>query len=384
MSASLRVGVIGIGIMGTSHARQLSGNQHCVVVALADQLSGRAEGLARELGAAAYGDYREMLARESLDVVVVATPDPFHRGPVEAAAAAGVRNILCEKPLATTVEDAEAMLVAVRRAGSRIVTNFINRTFPLDIATRYFIQSGLLGQPVCGDARVDDNMSVPTTMWGERSRQWASGSSSAHFLLSHVSDLLRWYFSPAEVEGVYAISQRCILGYTPDLYDGYFFFDNGLKVRVKAEWVKEIDELVTFDFAATGTEGCLIYNKLPGFGGLQGLRLNLNGARDVEALAAHQEALRQKGIRARVISRVSRPDVGEGTRYGFELYAADQKQAHKNMVAYAMDAFTEGREVPSSWEGNGSLPWDDEGLKATKIVCALMESAEKRREVAIG
>ena len=383
MDSKLRAGVIGIGIMGAAHARQLAGNPHTTLVAVADHLAERAERLATELGAEAYQDYQAMLGEERLDVVVVATPDPFHRQPIEAAAQAAVPTIITEKPMATTVEDSEAIMEAVRSSGSRIITNYSNRTSPLDIAAHYVIQNGLLGQVTYGDVRVEDNISVPSSMWGTRSREWAAGSSSAHFLLSHVSDLMRWHFAPAEVTGVYAISQARILGYTPDVYDGYLYFDNGLKVRVKADWAKEMDELVTFDLTFTGSEGSLIYTKLAGFGGSAGLRANVSASLSLDDLARCQETLRQKGLRSRLIRRTSRPDVGDSFKPGLELYPTDQKQGWKNLLDYAIEAVVEDKDVPASWEGNGSLPWGDEGLKATRIVCAIMESARQAKEIAV-
>ena len=147
------------------------------------------------MGARAYTDYGELLRQHALDLVVVATPDPLHREPVIAALEAGVPNIIQEKPLATTVEDAGAIYEAVERRRARLFVNYANRGAAQDIATHYVIQQGLLGPVVYGEARLDDNITVPTGLWGQRSRACAAGSSTAHFLLSHVVDLLRWYFN---------------------------------------------------------------------------------------------------------------------------------------------------------------------------------------------
>lgn len=388
MNDKLRTAVIGTGIMGSSHARQFATNAHTTLVAVADTLTERAEALAKELGAKAYSDFREMLSENKLDIVIVATPDPYHREPIEAACQAGVPNIFTEKPLATTVEDGEAIMEAVRKAGARILTNYSNRVNPLDIAAHYFLQNGLVGEVAYGDVRLDDNISVPTNLWGSRSREWAAHSSTAHFLLSHVSDILRWYLAPAEVEAVYAISQRRILGFTPDLYDCYLFFKDaaggaGAKVHAKAEWAKEMDELVEFYISLTGSKGSIVYNKLPGFGVTQGLRANVAEDLSLAELQQHQEALKAKGLRSRLLRRASRVDVGEGFKPGFELYLAEQKQPFPNLLDYAVEALVEGSDTPKSWAGNGSLPWGDEGLKATKIVAAIIESAEKGKEVEV-
>ena len=104
-----------------------------------------------------------------------------------------------------TVEDAEAICEAVERQRARLFVNYANRASSLDMATHYVLRQGLLGRVAYGEARLDDNISVPRRLWGGRSQEWAQGSSTAHFLLPHVVDLLRWHFSPAEVKEVYAV-----------------------------------------------------------------------------------------------------------------------------------------------------------------------------------
>ncbi|MBC8457471.1 MAG: Gfo/Idh/MocA family oxidoreductase, partial [Deltaproteobacteria bacterium] len=264
MNNTLKIGIIGIGILGSQHARNFSKHEKSEVVAVADPLETRAENMAKEVGARAYQDFQVMLSQEDLDVAVIATPDPLHKTPFLASVNAGVRAILSEKPLATTVADAEEMMESADKAGVRVYVNFANRFSSMCIATRYVVQEGLIGRPIYGEIRLDDNISVPTRMWGNRTVDWTSGSSSAHFLLSHVSDLLRWYLEPAEVEAVYAISQREVLKYTPDLYDAFLYWNNGVKTRVKAEWIKHIDKLVEFYICLGGEAGGIVHNKVPG------------------------------------------------------------------------------------------------------------------------
>ena len=255
MGSLLNVGVIGVGILGEQYVRFFREHPETRVAAVADIRSQVAGHIGMAAGAQVYTDYGEMLKAETLDVVVVATPDPSHRGPVVAALEAGVPNVIQEKPMATSVKDALAICEAAEKRRAKLFVNFANRGSAYDIATRYVIQQGLLGEVVYGEAWLDDNIIVPRGLWGERSRDWAAGSSTAHFLLSHVVDLLRWYFSPAEVQEVYAISQATVLGYTPDLYDAFLTFDSGLRVRVKAEWIKHIDELVEFYLASPAGTG---------------------------------------------------------------------------------------------------------------------------------
>jgi len=386
MSAQLKAGVIGLGILGSQHADYLYKHAAVEVVAVADVRAEAVDRVAAQVGARAYADYREMLRHHALDLVVVATPDPLHREPVLAALEAGVPNIIEEKPFATTLEDAEAIYDKVEQHKARLLINFANRCAPLDIATRYVIQKGLLGRVVYGESRLDDNISVPTKMWGNRSVDWAGGSSTAHFLLSHVVDLLRWYFSPAEVAEVYAISQRQVLGYTPDVYDAYLTFDSGLKVRVKAEWIKHIDELVEFYMCFSGSSGTLIYNKRGGFATDSAWRANVDHSIDPHHLMEHQTAMLALGANVGVLLQRPTPttgqlSAGEGALSPALEYRGLGYGAWMAFSGKMVDAILENTLEPASWRGNGPLPNHVDGLRQTQITTAIVRSAETGKVV---
>jgi predicted dehydrogenase len=326
-----------------------------------------------------------MLKENSLDIVVVATPDPLHREPVLVAIEAGVPTVIQEKPMATTVADAEAMLNAAEQAGTRIFINYANRGSAFDRATYRTIQRGLLGTVVYGEVHLDDNISVPTRMWGDRTREWVAGSSTAQFLLSHVVDFLRWVLAPAEVTEVYAISQRKVLEYTPDLYDAFLTFDNGAKFRIKAEWIKHIDGLVEFGLSFSGSKGSLFYIKRPSFGEVEGWRANVSDQITPDELLALQEELLTEGINVRILLHRPNPTAGELKAGGGELRggleAFELPQDWWRVARGFVDAVLEDTSTPSSWQGYGALPTAIDGYKQTRIVSAIVESAQKGRVV---
>jgi len=238
-----------------------------------------------------------------------------------------------------------------------------------------------LGPVAYGESRLDDNICVPTQMWGGRSREWAAGSSTVHFLLSHVVDLLRFYFRPAKVTDVYAISQQQVLGYTPDVYDAFLTFDSGMRVRVKAEWIKHIDELVEFYMCFSGHKGTLIYNKRGGFGTEPGWRANLPKEIDAEALLGHQEALSTLGANVRAMFHRPEPIAGtlqagamgrvpaleyRGLGYGRPMALSDA------IIAAILGDTLE----PDGWKGLGPLPTHEDGLAQTRITDAIIRSAD--------
>ena len=88
MSTLLRTGVIGLGILGSQHARLIHKRADFELTAVADLRADLAQSLAAETGASPYTEYQEMLREHALDLVVIATPDPYHRKPALAALSA--------------------------------------------------------------------------------------------------------------------------------------------------------------------------------------------------------------------------------------------------------------------------------------------------------
>jgi predicted dehydrogenase len=97
-------------------------------------------------GLKVYADYREMLATERPDVVGIATPDHLHGEPVLAAVEAGVRAILCEKPLAVSLEEADRLVAAVEAAGIVMNVNYTRRWLPEWVEARRMVRAMEFGK----------------------------------------------------------------------------------------------------------------------------------------------------------------------------------------------------------------------------------------------
>ena len=97
-------------------------------------------------GLKVYADYREMLQTERPELVAVVTPDHLHRDVVEVAIENGARGIFCEKPIATTLEDADAIVAAARGAGVTVNVNYTRRWFPEFVEARRLVRSGAIGR----------------------------------------------------------------------------------------------------------------------------------------------------------------------------------------------------------------------------------------------
>ena len=116
----LQVGVVGTGMIGALHARNISRETAgAAVAAVMDIDEARARTVAADCGARAYTDAAELIADPAVDAVLIASPDAFHAQQAIACIDAG-KPVLCEKPMATTVADGERVLRAELAAGRRL------------------------------------------------------------------------------------------------------------------------------------------------------------------------------------------------------------------------------------------------------------------------
>ena len=159
-----RAGIIGLGFIGGAdqvsgdrlgqqvsnldgtHCESLSRHPQVHLVAGSSRDEGRRERFFQRTGVPTFADWQEMLQAEKLDIVGVASYAPSHAELVEACARHRVRAIFCEKPIATTLADAERMIAACRTSGSLLVINHNRRFHPhyRELARR--VAAGDLGE----------------------------------------------------------------------------------------------------------------------------------------------------------------------------------------------------------------------------------------------
>jgi UDP-N-acetylglucosamine 3-dehydrogenase len=225
-----RVAVIGVGAMGAVLARACAELPGVTVAWIADQDEARAEAFARELGAQATTENATAIESD-VDAVIVAVPTPFHRPVTELAAAHG-KHVFCEKPIARSIDDAEAMVAACDRAGVRLMIGHVVRFFPEFVKIREVLQAGTLGQ--IGLVRASRTNASPP---GDRNwyRDFATSGGLVVDLMIHDFDTLRWYFG--DIERLYAHG----LSYTPhqptaDYTLAVLRFANGVIAHVEGSW----------------------------------------------------------------------------------------------------------------------------------------------------
>jgi predicted dehydrogenase len=159
----LRGALLGCGHVSLFHLRAWGQIEGVEITALANRDVSKAEARAREFGIPlghVYSDYRELLDSEELDFVDVATAPDVHRQQVEAAAGHGL-HVLCQKPLAPTLEEARAMTVACQAAGVLLSVNENWRWRGWYREIKRLLDQGLVGRPRYARLARHSNVTMP-------------------------------------------------------------------------------------------------------------------------------------------------------------------------------------------------------------------------------
>ena len=163
----VRVAIIGCGgIANNKHLPSLSRLETVELAAFCDIIVERAEKAAAEYGidgAGVYEDYKQMLKEENLDVVHVCTPNNAHAPASIAAMEAGC-HVMCEKPMAKTAAEAEAMLSVHKKTGKKLTIGYQNRFRADSMYLKKVCERGDLGEIYFAKAHALRRRSVPT--WG--------------------------------------------------------------------------------------------------------------------------------------------------------------------------------------------------------------------------
>jgi predicted dehydrogenase len=208
--SSIGVAVIGAGMAGRAHAsgyRTAStlygeGLPEVRLVAVADVNPAFATDTARRFGyERAEGGWEAVAEAPDVDVVSVVVANPLHRQIVEGLLAAG-KHVLCEKPMAPTVEDAEAMVAAAKASGRETGIGFVFRRSPAIAAIRDQVASGAIGRPLHFNGHYWCDYGVDPRAPMSWRYKGGPGSGALSDIGSHLIDLAEFVCGPiASVRG---------------------------------------------------------------------------------------------------------------------------------------------------------------------------------------
>ncbi len=230
--SEIRVAVVGAGILGKRHARVFGEIDGARLVAVADHSLERAQAAA---GAGrAFTSIEELLAGVECDAVAVATPDHLHVDVVTAALNAG-KHVLVEKPLATSVGAARAMIELAERNGLVLQVNYSQRWVPEYAWIKQQIAAGSIGRPRLVQSSKQDTIYVPTRMIN-----WAAHTSPIWFMSSHDIDLVCWFLDDRATSIVARETRGVLDGLGIDTHDGVdalVRYAGGATLALHSSWI---------------------------------------------------------------------------------------------------------------------------------------------------
>lgn len=223
-SSKLEVAVLGGGNMGQNVIRHLADSSLVQAVTVFDRNAERLESLRKNHGVKTADRLEQVLADPKIKLVFITASNDAHKDLTVAALEAG-KAVMCEKPMATTLADAQAMVEAAERTRGFLQVGFELRYSHLYTTVKEWIDRGLLGRVV------NTNCVYISSAWGKHAVWKASAKASGGMFgekLSHYVDLTRWWTGD-EVEEVYAACAPNVISYY-EVHDNFhctYRFKNG-------------------------------------------------------------------------------------------------------------------------------------------------------------
>ena len=248
---TIRLGVIGAGRIAHVMCDAYAEIAQAKLIAVTDVNRTSAEAVKAKYGMErVHATHEELLADKDVDAVVICSPTPTHAAMTIAAAEAG-KHIFCQKPMALTVEDCDAMIAAVEKAGVTLQIGFMLRFTPPFSEAKKWIDQGEIG----------DVIGLTSSLFGwVPSADWfydpKIGGGVLIDTLSHTFDLFRWY--NGDFESVYASGGAFVLEGakrfgTPDNVMAHFRFRNGTMGNLYGSWTSGYGDLTVHVFGTNGT-----------------------------------------------------------------------------------------------------------------------------------
>jgi predicted dehydrogenase len=231
MSKTIRTAVLGVGFMGSMHAAIFARAPGATLVAIADKNRELAQKVAERLpGCRVYGGHEELLAAETLDLISICTPDHLHREPAIAAAQRGV-NLFVEKPIASTLDDGEAIVAACESAKVKLGVGYLLRFDPRYRNAKQLLREGKIGAPIHLYARRNSART-------EGPKRYGGALPLPLHVTVHDVDLVLWMLEDQRPISVYAQTTNRLLGATgtQDTIGAIVRFSDGALATFESAW----------------------------------------------------------------------------------------------------------------------------------------------------
>lgn len=254
----IRLGVIGCGGFGLFAVQQFAQIEGVELTAMAGTHRPAARAAAARFGIESVGEAEDLVRRDDVDLVYIATPPFLHHPQAMAALSAG-KHVIVEKPLATSVAQAEELIRAAERAGRLVVANLMQRYNPLYDAVHRLISSGALGAPLRGffeNYASDENLPAEHWFWDRHKSGGVFVEHGVHFF-----DLFAGWLGRGRVEAAHvgvrpgtSIEEHvhCTIRYGDAFVDFYHgFHQTGRMDRQEFRLAFELGDVTLYDWAPT-------------------------------------------------------------------------------------------------------------------------------------
>ncbi|MCB1502210.1 MAG: Gfo/Idh/MocA family oxidoreductase [Bauldia sp.] len=183
----MKIGILGSGFMGQTHARAYAKLPGVEIVAVSSQGMDKAEKLAAEVGGRAVTDDRAIIEDPAIEAISNTLPTPLHAAATIAALEAG-KHVLLEKPFALTAEGCDDMIAAARATGRTLMVAHVLRFWGDYVSLVEFVHSGRIGKPI--SAMASRLSQVPA--WADWFLDPAMSGGAVLDLSVHDFDVLNW------------------------------------------------------------------------------------------------------------------------------------------------------------------------------------------------
>jgi len=243
------IGLIGAGRIARVHAKAYANVAGARLLAVADVVPEAADSLAETFHLDAYYDYQELLARPDIDGVVIAVPTPSHAQVAVDAARAG-KHVFCQKPIAPTLAEADAIIAACQEAGVLLQVGFMLRSSPPIAQIKRLLEDGVLGEII--SLRGSAFGWMPNNDWFY---QVDKGGGLIIDTMIHFLDLWRWL--GGDVQSVQAQGGAYVLDgarrfHTTDNAQVSLCYTSGAFGNIYGSWTTGYGD---FFFEVYGTKG---------------------------------------------------------------------------------------------------------------------------------
>jgi predicted dehydrogenase len=249
----IKVGIIGLGAIGQRLIKGFQEHPETVIVAVCDSLETRTKEVAEQLGEVkAFLNHHEMLDNMELDLVYVAVPPKYHHDVASDVLAKGI-HILCEKPLANSIEEAESLLKQAYDAG---VIHAMN--FPLNYSAGSKSFEKMINENFIGKLRrVELKMHFPQWPRPWQQNAWVASKEQGGFVLEvgvHFIQQIQKIFGPVKLKNVHVQFPEDPLASENAIF-ALLELEDGTPVQI--DGLSQIAGKEEISFTAYGTEGTL-------------------------------------------------------------------------------------------------------------------------------